>query len=97
MTRAPPPADVLKLIIGDLCKYSPNWTSKNLHYNVGAPTNILASMAYGTALENNIFTINDALSGNSLIAEKAVVNIISELANIKKMMLLAGLLSGGQQ
>jgi len=79
-----PPTAVLQFIIGDLCKYSPNWTSRNLHYNVGAPTNILASMVYGCALDNNIFTINDAMSGNSLIAEKAVVNIMSELANVEK-------------
>jgi glutamate/tyrosine decarboxylase-like PLP-dependent enzyme len=76
------PNYVLSEIIGKLCKYVPNWRSPNLHYNVGAPINIVSSMAYSFALENNIFTINNALSGNTLIAESAVTNILSSLAGL---------------
>jgi glutamate/tyrosine decarboxylase-like PLP-dependent enzyme len=76
------PLRVFKEIISELCRDAPNWNSQNLHYNVGAPINNAAAMSYSFALENNIFTINSGLAGNTLLAEKAVVKILSKLANI---------------
>jgi len=73
---------ILRDIQDEFCQFTPNWESPYLHYNVGAPINVAAQLAYSIALQRNIFTINDGLSGNALIAEEAVVNIVSELAGL---------------
>lgn len=76
------PLSVFADVISRLCEQIPNWNSPYLHYNVGAPVNSIATMAYAFALENNIFTINDGLAGKTLIAERAVLEIVSTLANL---------------
>lgn len=76
---------IVKELLLQLCSGAPNWNSKNFHYNVGAPVNCLSFFAYSFALSHNIFTINDGLSGNALIAEKAVVKILKKLANLDEL------------
>lgn len=77
--------NIVKTLLLQLCSGAPNWSSKNFHYNVGAPVNSLAWFAYSFALSHNIFTINDGLAGNTLIAERAVVSILKKLACVDEL------------
>lgn len=76
------PEAVFRAISRDLFNGVPLWRSPNLSYNVGAPVNPVSSALYGTSLDLNVFNINDGLSGNTLLAEHAVVQILSELAGL---------------
>lgn len=60
----------------------PRWRHPELQYNVGAPVNSAACALYALALDENIYNINDGLAGNSLLAEKVVVNILSSIAGL---------------
>lgn len=75
--------DTIDDIVDDLFSNAPRWRSPNLQYNVGAPVNIASSSVYSLALDENIYNINDGLSGNALIAEISVSWILSSLAKIK--------------
>jgi L-2,4-diaminobutyrate decarboxylase len=75
----------VKALLLYLCSGAANWNSKNFHYNVGAPVNCFSYFSYAFALSHNIIATNDGLSGNALIAEKMVVNILKKLANVDEL------------
>ena len=75
--------DLVKNILRDLLGGVPLWRSPNLQYNVGAAVSRVSSALYSTSLDLNIFNINDGLSGNTIIAEHAVIQILSDIAGIK--------------
>ena len=74
---------VVKDIVSNLFSGIPRWRSPFLQYNVGAAANVAASAMYALALDENIYNINDGLAGNALVAELAVTNILTKLADIK--------------
>lgn len=76
------PSSVFRNITNHLFSRAPIWRSPNLQYNVGAPVNAVSSTLYGAAMDLNIFNINDGLSGNAIVAEHAVVRILSELVGL---------------
>lgn len=69
-------------MVSDLIAGIPLWRSPYLHYNVGAAPNRVSSAMYALATDLNIFSINDGLSGNAVIAEHAVVKILANLAGV---------------
>jgi len=81
-------------IIETFISGSVNWKSTNLLYNVGAPVNTYALIANAIALDANVYNINDGLSGNMLAAERAVVEMMADLAGIDKDK-IAGLFTFG--
>ncbi len=76
------PSSVFRNITNHLFSRAPLWRSPSLQYNVGAPVNAVSSILYGTAMDLNIFNINDGLSGNAIVAEHAVIRILAELAGL---------------
>lgn len=74
---------ILEKMVLDLFIGVPRWRSPYLQYNVGAAVNIAASTLYALAMEENVYNINEGLAGNVLVAEQAVTNILSSLANIR--------------
>ncbi|MDP2684526.1 MAG: pyridoxal-dependent decarboxylase [bacterium] len=76
------PTNLVRDISKDLFGGVPLWRSPNLQYNIGAAVNRVSSALYSLALDLNIFNINDGLSGNTIIAEHAVTQILSELADV---------------
>lgn len=76
------PKKTYRNICQDLLGGVPLWKSPELQYNVGAATNPVSSALYSTALDLNIFNINDGLSGNTIIAEQAVTRALSTLAKV---------------
>lgn len=70
-------------IVDDLFDGVLRWRSPNLQHNVGSPVSTTASALYALALDENIYSIDDGLAGNALIAEKAVTNILSDLAKLE--------------
>lgn len=70
-------------MVYDLFSGVPRWRSPQLQYNVGAPVNTAAAALYSLALDENIYSINDGLAGNALVAEQAVSRILANLAGIK--------------
>ncbi len=75
--------EIAEEIVDDLFRGVLRWRSPNLQHNVGASVNTVASAMYALALDENIYSIDDGLAGNTLIAEKAVTNILSKLAGLK--------------
>ncbi|MGC9309474.1 MAG: pyridoxal-dependent decarboxylase [Candidatus Nanoarchaeia archaeon] len=78
------PEKLIKNLVTDFFSGIPRWRSPELVHNVGSPTNIVASSIYSLAIDENIYNINEGLTGNTLIAEQIVVNLLSNLAGIKK-------------
>lgn len=78
------PLKVIVDIVRDFISGAPLWRSPNLQHNVGAAVNIVASAMYGLSLDVNIYNINSELAGNALAAERAVAEILADLANIDK-------------
>lgn len=74
---------IVTSLTDDLFEGVLRWRSPHLQHNVGSPVHTAASAMYALALDENIFSIDDSLAGNALIAEKAVTNILSELAELK--------------
>lgn len=74
---------VCKRIVSDFFVDIPRWRHPQLQYNVGAPVNTASCAMYSLALDENIYNINDGLAGNSLYAEQAVANILSDLAGLE--------------
>lgn len=72
-------------IVNDFFEDIPDWRSPNLNFNIGSPVNIVASSIYALSLDSNIYAINEGLSGKTLIAEKAVSNILGDLINKKNI------------
>jgi len=70
-------------LVQDLFEGVPRWRSPLLQFNVGAPTSIFATAMYSLSLEENVYTINDGLAGNTLVAESSVSNILGDLAKVK--------------
>lgn len=75
---------VLKDIISNFLCGTPVWRSPNLQYNIGSPVNVISSAISAIAQDINIYNINTGLSGNSLAAERAVSNILCNLAGINR-------------
>lgn len=73
----------LSKLVNDLFSGVPRWRSPKIMYNICAASNLAASVAYTLGLEDNIHNVNNGLSGNTLVAEKSVVSILSKLADIK--------------
>lgn len=73
----------LSKLVSDLFSGVPRWRSPKIMYNICAASNLAASVAYTLGLEDNIHNVNNGLSGNTLVAEKSVVSILSKLADIK--------------
>ncbi len=73
---------VCKKITANFFSGLPRWRHPKLQYNVGAPVNSAACALYTLALDENIYNINDGLAGNSLLAEKVVANILSDIAGL---------------
>ena len=78
------PIKTSKKIVDDLFQGILRWRSPNMEYNVGAPVNSISSALYALALDENIYAIDDGLAGNALVAEQAVVKILSNLAGLSK-------------
>jgi len=70
-------------VVNDLFNGVPRWRSPNIAYNICAPPNMAATAIYALALDENIHNVNNGLSGNTLVAEQAVIKILAELANIE--------------
>lgn len=75
---------VYKKIVSNFFVNIPRWRHPQLQYNIGTAVNSAACAVYALALDENIYNINDGLAGNSLLAERAVSNILSDLANLDK-------------
>lgn len=73
----------LSKLVDNLFSGVPRWRSPKIMYNICAASNLAASVAYTLGLEDNIHNVNNGLSGNTLVAEKSVVSILSKLADIK--------------
>jgi glutamate/tyrosine decarboxylase-like PLP-dependent enzyme len=73
----------LSNLVDNLFSGVPRWRSPKIMYNICAASNLAASVAYTLGLEDNIHNVNNGLSGNTLVAEKSVVSILSKLADIK--------------
>ncbi|MDD3301240.1 MAG: pyridoxal-dependent decarboxylase [Patescibacteria group bacterium] len=71
-----------KNIVSNFFVNIPRWRHPRLQYNVGTAVNSAACALYALALDENIYNINDGLAGNSLLAERAVSNILSDLAGL---------------
>jgi L-2,4-diaminobutyrate decarboxylase len=81
------PSDPLKSsskIVSDLFQGILRWRSPLLQYNVGSAVNTPSSAIYSLALDENIYSIDEGLAGNALVAEKAITRILSKLADLKK-------------
>lgn len=76
------PLSVLRKITRDLFSGVPRWRSPEMFYNVCAPTNFASSAIYAVSLEENIHGVNDVLAGATLVAERSVTRIMSELAEL---------------
>lgn len=75
---------LIKELVSDFFVGIPLWSSPKLVHNVGSPTNLMSNVIYSLALEQNIYNINEMLSGNALVAEQIVINIMSKLAGINQ-------------
>jgi len=76
------PSSVLKMITKDLFSGVPRWRSPEMFYNICAATNFASSAMYAVSLEENIHGVNDVLSGATLVAERSITRIMSELAGL---------------
>jgi L-2,4-diaminobutyrate decarboxylase len=77
------PTEQIRKMTNDLFVGVPRWHSPQLLYNIGTAVNEAAAAAYALALDESILNVNDGLAGNALVAEHAVVNIVSKLAGVK--------------
>ncbi len=80
--RGERPSAVLKMIARDLFSGVPRWRSPEMFYNVCAATNFASSAMYAVSIEENIHGVNDLLAGATLVAERSVTRIMSELAGL---------------
>lgn len=78
------PSELISEIISDFFSGAPLWRNPNLQHNIGAAVNVAASSVYALALDVNIYNINSELAGNALAAERAVIKIFADLANLGK-------------
>jgi len=69
--------------IGDFFSNIPRWRSPFLEYNIGSAINSYASALYAIALDENIINTHEGLAGNTMFAEKTVVNILADFAKLK--------------
>ncbi len=79
-----PPERVIKESVKKFFEGIPNWRSPELQYNICAPVNITSEALLSLAQEFNIHNINNDFSGNCLLAEKVVSEMMAELIDLKK-------------
>lgn len=76
------PQKIISEIAKDFLAGAVNWRCPELFYNLGAAVNVSAAAIYALALDVNVYLINDGLAGNCVLAESAVANILSQLADV---------------
>lgn len=76
------PLSVSKKIVSDFFQGLVRWRSPYLQHNVGAPVHTVSSSIYALALDENIYSIDEGLAGNSLASEMAISRILSNLAGL---------------
>ncbi|MFT4305150.1 MAG: pyridoxal-dependent decarboxylase, partial [Candidatus Woesearchaeota archaeon] len=60
----------------------PNWRSPELQYNICAPVNVVAGTLMSLSQEYNIHNINNNFSGDCLLAEKTISNMMADLIDL---------------
>lgn len=76
-------ASFLDDVVNDLFNGVPRWKSPNIAYNICAAPNLAATAIYALALDENVHNVNNGLSGNTLVAEQAVIKMLAELADVE--------------
>jgi len=76
------PESLIASIARDFFAGAVNWRTPDLQYNLGAAVNAVAAAAYSTALDVNVYLINDGLAGNAIQAEEAVGRALTGLAGV---------------
>jgi glutamate/tyrosine decarboxylase-like PLP-dependent enzyme len=76
------PNQELRQVVHHLFSGVPRWKSPRLQINTGTAPNSAATAAYALALQENIINVNSLLTGNTLVAEHAVTNIMASLAEL---------------
>ncbi|EFM11431.1 pyridoxal-dependent decarboxylase domain-containing protein [Paenibacillus curdlanolyticus YK9] len=77
--------DVIKDIMDDFFQGTPRWVSPLWAYNVGTSPNLAALVMYTMALEENIYLINDGLSGNCSHIESILSTIFRKITGCDDM------------
>ncbi|NMB67013.1 hypothetical protein GYA25_03065 [Candidatus Woesearchaeota archaeon] len=72
-----------KKVIKDIVKFFfnnvPNWRNRKNQYNICSPTNVTSVALAGLAQEYNVHNINSDFSGDCLLAEKVISNMMANL------------------
>jgi L-2,4-diaminobutyrate decarboxylase len=80
--RCKNPIMISEKIVSDFFQGVVRWRSPNLEHNVGSPVHTISSAIYSLAMDENIYNIDDGLTGNALASEFAVARILSNLAEL---------------
>ena len=78
------PEIVISSIIKDFFVGAPNWRSPELQYNICAPVNAASQAVLSLSQEINIHNINNDFSGNCLMAEKLVSEMMADLIDLPR-------------
>ena len=78
------PEIVISGIIKDFFVGAPNWRSPELQYNICAPVNVASQAVLSLSQDMNIHNINNDFSGNCLMAEKLVSEIMADLIDLPR-------------
>jgi L-2,4-diaminobutyrate decarboxylase len=81
------PKEIITRSIKSFFDKIPNWRSSKNQYNICAPANAISVALLALAQEYNIHNINSDFSGNGLMAEKVISNMMAGLIgkDIKKV------------
>lgn len=79
------PLETLQTIARDFLPGALHWRNRNAMHNVGAAVNIVAAAIQSIALDLNINLVNDDVAGNTILAERAVANMLARLANLNPL------------
>lgn len=78
------PEVVVSGIVKDFFVGAPNWRSPELQYNICAPVNAASQAVLSLSQEINIHNINNDFSGNCLMAEKLVSEMMADLIDLPR-------------
>ena len=79
------PEIVVSGIVKDFFVGAPNWRSPELQYNICAPVNAASQAVLSLSQEINIHNINNDFSGNCLMAEKLVSEMMADIVGLPRV------------
>jgi len=78
------PETVVLDVVKDFFVGAPNWRSPELQYNICAPVNAASQAVLSLSQEINIHNINNDFSGNCLMAEKLISEMMADLIDLPR-------------